>query len=123
MIERQIEIAYNLLKFQMGIEIKDKIALTDKLTDIVNTVIVQNLTSQEFDYKNHIDYQLLQTMEKADQLMLKRDKFGYLPSMNCFLTTSRNAYRSDFNFFTSKEPWFRTTIFGVNLSLPIWNSG
>ncbi len=123
MVKRQVEIVYNLLKFQMGIDIKENITLTDKLTDIVNMSLAQSLTSQTFDVNKHIDYKLLQTTKQFSMLNLKKDKYGYLPSLNCFIMTSRNAMRSDFNFMTSKEPWFRTTIFGVNLSLPIWDSG
>ena len=123
MVSRQIEIAYNMLKFQMGLELKNNIQLTDNLNDIVKIALAQNLVTQDFDFKKHIDYRSLVTMEAADRLLLKKDQFGYLPSLNCFITTSRNAYRSDFNFFTSKAPWFKTTIFGVNLSLPIWDSG
>jgi outer membrane protein len=123
MITRQVEIFYNMLKFQMGIDLKTGIQLTDKLSDIVNSALALNLVSQDFDYKKHIDYRSLKTMESVDILLLKKDKFGYMPSLNCFITTSRNAQRNDFDFFTSNQPWYKTTIFGINLSLPIWDSG
>ena len=61
MVRRQIDISYNLPKFQIGIDISDKIVLSDKLQDIVNMSLAKTLTSQSFDYKNHINYSILQT--------------------------------------------------------------
>jgi len=123
MVDRQIEIALNLLKFQMGVDISQKIVLTDKLNDLIMQSIAENLTSKEFDYKKHIDYKLLLTTENLSMLNLKKDKFTYLPSINCFLTTSRNAQRQQFDFFKKGQAWYKTTIFGVALTLPIWDSG
>lgn len=123
MLERQIEIANNLLKFQMGMDIKESIILTDDLQGIVKTAFAQNLTNTSFDFNNHIDYNLLKVQEKLTILNKKRDKYGYLPSLAAFITTSRNAQRSSFNFIKSTDPWFKTTIFGISLSLPIWDSG
>jgi outer membrane protein len=123
MVDRQIEIAYNLLKYQMGIELTQNIMLKDNLSDLLSGAIAQNLTTKAFDYKNHVDYKSLLTLEKANNLLLKKDKFGYLPSMAAFLTTSRNAQRSTFNFFEKNQDWYKTTILGVGLTIPIFDSG
>lgn len=123
MVDRQIETAYNLLKYQIGVDLSAKITLTDKPDDLVISAIAENLASKEFNYKNHIDYKALQTLEKASLLVLKKDKFGYLPSMTAFISTSRNAQRSTFNFFEKGQDWYKTTIFGVGLTIPIFDSG
>ena len=123
MVDRQIEIAFNLLKFQMGIDLNQKIILTDKLKDMIIQSVAENLVSKEFDYKKHIDYKLLKTTENLSMLNLRKDKYAYLPSLSCFITTSRNAQRSEFDFFKKDKDWYKTTIFGVGLSLPIWDSG
>ena len=57
-VKRQLEITYNLLKFQMGMDISQKIILTDGLLDIVNETIAENLYNKGFDYNSHIDYKL-----------------------------------------------------------------
>jgi outer membrane protein TolC len=123
MVSRQVEIVYNLLKFQLGIDIAVQISLSDNLIDIVNMTLSKNLTSQQFDVNNHIDFKLLLASKQLSLLNLKRDRFGYLPSLNAFFSTSGNAMRSDFDFISGKDPWFKTTVFGINLNLPIWDSG
>jgi outer membrane protein len=123
MVDRQIEIAYKLLKFQMGIDLDKKIELTEDLDNLVGTSIAENLSSKTFDIKNHIDFKLLQTQEQIGILSLRKDKFGYIPSMACFITTSRNAQRNEFDFLDKGKEWYRTTIFGVSLTVPIWDSG
>lgn len=123
MVDRQIEIAYNLLKFQMGIDLSTKIILTDQLNDLLLNAVAQNLVSKDFTYTNHIDFKTLLTLEKINQLSLKKDKFGYLPTIYTFINTSRNAQRSTFNFLEKNQDWFKTTIFGISLSIPIFDSG
>jgi len=53
--DRQIEIAQNLLKFQMGIDLKDTIQLTDNIDFFINNVGTDSLQTQ-FDFSKHIDY-------------------------------------------------------------------
>lgn len=123
MVDRQIEIAYNLLKYDMGLGLGSKVILTDKLDNILMNAVAENLVAKDFNYKNHVDYKALQTLEKADLLVLKKDKFGYLPSMAAYISTSRNAQRSSFNFLEKGQDWYKTTIFGVSLTIPIFDSG
>lgn len=123
MVDRQIEIAYKLLKFQMGLDLNKKIELTENLEDLINNSMAENLVLKDFDIKKHIDYKLLQTQEQIGILSLRKDKFGYLPSMAAFITTSRNAQRNQFDFFEKDKDWYKTTIFGVSLTVPIWDSG
>lgn len=123
MVVRQIEITYKLLKFQMGLEPNQNIELTENIENLVELSIAENIASKSFDFKNHIDFKLLQTQEKIGILSLKKDKFGYLPSMACFISTSQNAQRNEFNFFDKGKDWYKTTIFGINLTIPLWDSG
>lgn len=123
MVDRQIEIAYKLLKFQMGLTLDSKIELTENLEDLITTAMAENLVSKDFDLTKHIDYKILQSQEQVGVLSLRKDKFGYLPSMACFITTSRNAQRNEFDFFDKDKEWYKTTIFGVSLTVPIWDSG
>ena len=53
------------------------------------------------------------------------DRYKYMPTLVGFGTISYNAQRSKFDFFKSGSdyPWYRTTILGLQLSVPIWSSG
>ena len=122
-INRQITVTYNLLKFQMGVEVAQQIKLTENLNAIILQLKVDEVLGLEFDLNKHIDYKLINTQERLMFLDQKRFRYDCLPSITAFYTNQQNAMRSDFNFFDSDEDWFPTEIFGVNLSIPILSSG
>ncbi|MEI6766215.1 MAG: TolC family protein [Bacteroidota bacterium] len=125
MVDRQIELANDLLKFQMGIDLSEQITLTDPLEDLVLRAIGANLSEKQFDANNHIDFQIMKTNAQLLKQTLKVDQSRYYPTLTCFFTTSRSAQRNEFNFFSGGDAnkWYKTTIFGVNLSVPLWSSG
>jgi len=122
-VERQTKVAYRLLKFQMGLDLSQKIELTENLEDILNQANIQLLFVQEFDINGHIDYQLLKTQEGLSILNLKRQKSAYLPSMAAFFSYQKSALRREFDFFESGKDWYPTTILGFQLEVPIFSSG
>lgn len=125
MVNRQIGIADDLLKFQMGIPIIDSIILTDPVEELLNQAIAANLINSDFNPQHHIDYQLMETSNHISQLQHKMDKYKYMPTLIGFGTLSYSAQRDKFNFFKSGSdyPWYRTTLVGISLSVPIWSSG
>jgi outer membrane protein TolC len=125
MVERQIELANDLLKFQMGIDLSEQITLTDPLEDLVLRAIGANLSEKQFDANSHIDFQIMKTNAQLLKQTLKVDQSRYYPTLTAFFTTSRSAQRNEFNFLSGGDAnkWYKTTIFGVNLSVPIWSSG
>ncbi|MBI9039324.1 MAG: TolC family protein [Bacteroidales bacterium] len=122
-INRQIEIAYNLLKYQMGIDLSVKIKLTQNLDEILEEINFDAIIDQQFVLANNLDFKLLTTQESLMHLNLKNEKTKFLPSLSAFYSHSRNAQREEFNFTKSGELWFPTTLIGLNLNLPIFSSG
>jgi outer membrane protein TolC len=125
MVDRQIELAEYLLKFQMGMDITTPITLTDGLQDLLNQAIAVNLVDKDFQPQNHIDYRLFSTSNEIARLQYKMDKFKYMPSLVGIGSLSYSAQRNDFTLFKSgsEYPWYRTTVVGLSLSVPIWSSG
>jgi outer membrane protein TolC len=122
-VVRQKEIAYKLLKYQMGLDLNEPIALTDKLEDILQQIDVSKATATEFDLQQNIDYKLLETQEKLSEMALKNEKVQYFPTISAFYSFNLNAFRDEFNFFNFKEDWFRTQVLGININLPLFKSG
>jgi outer membrane protein TolC len=122
MLVRNIEIAYNLLKFQIGIDISEPIKLTSTIEDLLNQAIGANLYEKPFNYQNHIDYQLMSANNKLLRQSLKVDKSKYYPSLVGFFSNQTAAQRDKFNFFNDGK-WYNTTLVGIGLSVPIWSSG
>lgn len=121
-LNKQTELAYKLLKLQMGIDIEAEISLTDNLNSLVMENTGETLLAAEFKYSDNLDYKLLQTQAHLAKLSLRRERYGYLPSLGAFFTHQQNALRNNFDVFENK-PWYPTTIWGLKLTVPIFDSG
>ncbi len=119
---RQVDVAYMMLKFQMGIELDSGLELSESLADIL-AVLPPSGREEPFDVTRHIDFRIMETQEKSMALLLRKEKSEYLPTLSAFLTYSQSAMRDRFNFFSKEEKWFPSSILGFNLSIPIFSSG
>ena len=118
-IVRALEIGINLLKFQMGLPIQNKLTLNGSIENIkLDDMVAKSDTSA---YANRIEYNLLQTQLKLNQLDFKRYKFQYLPSLAAFGSSSLQYQSNSFRDLYSNS--FPTTIVGLQLNIPIFSSG
>lgn len=122
-VQKQTEVAYKLLKFQMGLDLEQHIEVTENLEDILRHIDIQESISAEFDLSQNIDYQLLNTQEKLAEMAHKNTKASYWPSVSAFYTYQQAAQRNAFNFFDFEKDWFRSQILGINIYIPIFKSG
>lgn len=116
-------IAYSSFKFLIGLKDDQECVLTDNLDFFLAQVDRDALINQPFDYRNNIDYTVLQ---KADYLVLMRyklSKTAYHPTLVGFFSYAQNAQRNEWTFFQASKPWFNTINWGLSLSIPIWSSG
>ena len=120
---KQTETAYELLKFQMGIDLDEDIALTDRLEDIVTAADIEKALAGEFDLEQNIDYRLIQTQERLAELNLKNERAKYWPTVAAFYSISFNAFRDKFDYFNLTGNWYRTQTVGLNINLPLFKSG
>jgi len=122
-VQKQTDVAYKLLKFQMGLDLDERIEVTENLEDILRRIDIQEAISAEFDLSQNIDYQLLNTQEKLAEMAHKNAKAKYWPSISAFYAYQQAAQRDSFNFLNFDEDWFRSQIFGINIYIPIFKSG
>jgi len=116
---RLLELNVNLLKFQMGMNIQFKLRLKDSIGSLqVDESIAVNDTST---YQNRIEYSLLETQKKLNELDLKRYKSLFLPSLFAFGSTSRSLQSNEFLSLMDRS--FPTTVVGFRLSVPLISGG
>lgn len=116
---RLLDLNTKLLKFQMGMPIDTELKLSDAITDLQMDPDV--LLPDTNAYSNRIEYGLVQTQKKLNELNLKRYKSEFLPSIVAFGSTSAN-YQNN-NFSQLYDTRFPTTVVGLRLSLPIMSGG
>jgi outer membrane protein len=120
--QKRAEIALNFLKISIGMDISKEIILSEKLDDLAVKNIDLAILSQDYDYKNSIDYKIQQNNEESKRLLLKLERYRGLPSIGAQLNYGANTFSNEFDIISSQQKWFNYSNFGVNISLPIFSS-
>ena len=120
-LQNQKNYTRRLLKFQLGINYNDSIVLADTLGNFIENLDFEEILYNEFDLNKNIDFKLIQTQEGLAMLNLKREKSNYLPQLSAFLSHSQASYSNNFSEIGDK--WYPSTIIGLKLNIPIFNSG
>jgi outer membrane protein len=122
-LNRQNEIGYKLLNYQMGVELEKQVVLTETLDALIEQAGISALLDQKFNLEQHVDYRLITSQEHMKSLSLRNEKAAYYPTLNGFIFVQENAQRNEFDFTDPDEPWFMTSATGVSLVVPIMSSG
>lgn len=120
---RQIQIAENVLKFQLGVDLSAKIVLTDDLKTLLSNENFDAIISQSLNVDNQIDYNLLLTQEHLQKLNVKREKSAFLPNIAAFYNHQESMMGDKIQWFDNDGKWYRTNIVGISINVPIFSSG
>jgi outer membrane protein len=119
-LQKLITLLNNVLKFQIGMDVRKNLQTTDTL----HAEDLTGLLSQadRVDPENRIEYQILQTQSTLLNFDIKRYKFQYLPTLYAVGSYSWQGSTNEFNtFFQSSQPWYPTGLIGLNLKIPIFD--
>ncbi len=131
-IINNLQVSKNLLKFQIGLQLENRIELTDNLDGLMEKLDQDVLFAATFDYRKNIDYRILQNQQELAYLGLKRNNSLYMPNLYAFFSFSKTAQRNswtfmqndgDWRFLEEDQGWYNTTLFGLQMDIPIWSSG
>lgn len=118
-VKRALEMLYNAMRLQLGLDIDTQIQLTQKIEDIINVSEAEKLLSVNFQPENNYSYKLLQSSVNLSKQQLNLKKWAYAPTLTAFHSYSKKEYFSD-------EPTMNMTppnILGVSIKVPIFSSG
>ena len=118
-LQRTIELNYNILRFQLGVQPDSKIILTDTLEGLTAEIDVEALLTQQFDLTQNINYKLIQGQEIMSSLVLKSQKASVLPTLAGFYNYGTNGMGDKI----SELRWFQNSMAGLQLSVPILGGG
>ena len=117
--ENIVEISYKMLKYQMGMKIDTPLSLVGSLSDMGNQI---NATqNSEFQYKDRMEYSLLQTRELLAEYNLKNSNVQYLPRIDFYLTGGANAGTGSYGNLFNMGNWYGLGFFGLQMSVPIFD--
>ena len=99
----------------------------DTTLNLINDFEVSSEHSFNFNNamntKNNNAFKIGEQNVILNDLNFKTTKSEGYPSVFGFFNQQHMAMRNDFNFFDSKKDWYPSTVWGINISIPIYNSG
>ena len=115
-IERQLEMAFNMLRFQLGLNAGGKIILVTSLDDISQQNKFENILIDTFNIENNTDFNLVSLQAEMRKSQISLERASYLPTLAGYYSYTGKILKPKFDM-TPKN------VIGLNLSVPIFSSG
>jgi outer membrane protein TolC len=112
--ERQVELSYNLLRFNLGLDLNQEITLSTSLDEIA--AMIQSNPVENFNIENNMDYKLISMQEEISNKSINMAKSSYLPSIVAYYSYTEKIQKAAFDM-TPKN------VLGFTLSVPIFSGG
>ena len=116
MVERSIELAYNLLRFHLGVDTSTGIELTQTLEDLMAATDTQQTLLKEFDLNENYNMQLMEGQIDIADMMINLERAASLPTVAAFYSYTYKIAKSTFDMSPNN-------IIGLQASIPIFASG
>ncbi len=114
--QRQVELAINMLRLQMGMPAQQEIELTDNLENILGTFNFRENIETPFSVENNLDYRLVSIQTDVAQKQVQMQRAAYLPTLSGFYNFTQKILKPEFDM----QP---KHVIGLNMSIPIFSSG
>lgn len=126
-------LSLSLLKFQMNFPMENPLKVGGALADLKVDEEILNEYGKEWDHKNRIEYKLLDTQRKLQELDIKNKFSTSMPSLVGFVnlgysTQSPNIsglFKTESNVPTTEEfgpdKWYSYSSFGITLNVPLFS--
>lgn len=112
-----VDMGYAALKFALGLSQADTVVLKD---DLSTAAIKDDILVDTFKYEDRAEIRTLTEARRLQELDLKRNKLGYIPTVAASANYTVNAMGPDF-FTSNNDFWFRSAFVGLNVSVPIFD--
>ena len=116
-----LEVSYSLLKFQMGLPVKETILLSDNLESIKFQVLDEDF-KKNFQYSNRIEYNTLEVNHALVELDIKNTRSQYLPTIDLYGNYGSSYGTGSFdNLISFGANWRAFGTVGLRANLPIFD--
>ncbi len=119
-VQNQLIITYAVLKYQMGYPVNETLKLNGTLDELVARLnVASNPDVNAFDYNKRIDYSLLVTQKKLEELKFKNAKALSYPKLVAFGTIGAINMNNDYMKLYSTS-YHGYGFIGAKLTVPIF---
>ena len=114
--ERQVELAYNILRLQLGVDAETSIKLTNTLDDILIQSDFIATLSEPFILSKNLDFMMMNTQELLSEKQINMEKMSFLPTVTGFYSYTEKILRPDFDMTPPN-------LIGLQMNIPVFSSG
>jgi outer membrane protein len=118
-VTRMVDLSLSLLKFQIGMPVDAELNLTDNMESLQLQEAALQVEAVNLD--NRVEYGLIKTQLRLNELDYKRNVVTRAPSLLAFASFSRNAQNNEFSKLNSTV--YPTSVVGLQLNVPLIGSG
>ncbi len=118
-VEGSVKTSYAELKNEMGYPPNDNLTLDYDKTQMENDIFTD--TTQNINYQDRIEYQLLQTEKKLQQANLDYYEWSFIPTLSAFGNYNLNFMNDRLSELYQHN--YPTAYIGLELSFPIFEGG
>ena len=115
-VERNTELAYNLLRFQLGVDADTEIVVTQTLDDLMAEKDAKETLASEFDPNSNYNVQLMNKQIDLADMQISLAKAASLPTVAAFYSYTYKIAKSTFDMSPNN-------VIGLQASIPIFASG
>ena len=115
-------LAYEMFNLTLGLDIDTSVNLTDRMEDLVVKVLLSPTETSNSSLENNIDFKIAVNNMLSNELLFKLEKSKALPTINAFINGGYAGNNNRFNFLDRSQKWFGASLFGVNMSVPLFSS-
>ena len=115
-------LAYEMFNLTLGLNIDTPVNLTDRMEDLVVKVLLYPTETSNGNLENNIDFKIALNNMRSNALLFKLEKSKALPTINAFINGGYVGNNNRFNFLDRTQKWFGASLFGVNMSIPMFSS-
>ena len=116
------ELAYEMFNLTLGLKFNSNVNLTDSMKDLIEKITIKSPTIKKNTFENTTDFKIALNNLKSKELLLKLEKSKALPSLEAFINGTYIGNGNSFNFLDKSQKWFGASLFGINMSIPIFSS-
>jgi len=110
----------NMLKYTLEMPLNKDVVLTDS----ADVVLIAALPTENIDFSDHIDVQMLEAQKDVALLNQKLANAGYIPSVALFgqfgYQGMRDQFKDYFNSSTANK-WYNSSYIGLKLTIPVFD--
>ncbi len=115
-LQRNLELNYNMLRFQLGLEVNVDLMLTDSLEMLFTQMQAESALDVPFSIENNVTYQIMKSQEEISKKMVGLEQWNYAPTIAGFYNYNAKILTSGFDMNPNH-------LVGLNMSVPIFSSG